>query len=44
MNSLWLVNMSRTMTDMCLAGIEGNRNLNRRVAETSYFPLAPKVF
>ena len=44
MNSLWLVNMSRTMTDMCLAGIEGNRNLNRRVAEPSYFPLAPKVF
>jgi hypothetical protein len=29
------------MTDTCLAGIDGSRNLNRRVAEPSIFALAP---
>jgi hypothetical protein len=36
------VNMRRKMTDTWLAGIEDSRNLNRRVAEISIFPLAPK--
>jgi 4a-hydroxytetrahydrobiopterin dehydratase len=29
------------MTNACSAGIEGSRNLNRREAELSIFPLAP---
>jgi hypothetical protein len=37
------VNMRRKMTDTWLAGIEDSRNLNRRVAELSIFPLAPRA-
>jgi hypothetical protein len=31
------------MTDTCFASIEGSGNRNRRVAELSIFPLAPKT-
>jgi len=31
------------MTDTCFAGIDGSRNLNRRVAEPTVFQLAPKT-